>query len=453
MTCTDCHPAQPHADTTNAASLNRHTSRVACQTCHIPAFAKDMSTEMSRNWMAPVWSPTLLSGQGGYKPGETRANNVTPTYRWYDGTSQLYALGQSITVNGSGEYNLALPRGSVTSAGAQIYPMKEHRSNSARHTATGQIIPHSTFTYFASGDYARAVQDGMAYAGLTGSYSLVTVHEYQTINHGVAPSTSALACGKCHSSLAGGPTVMSLQGSLGYGPSKPMSDLCNDCHGSETASFSSIHSIHVTNRRYDCSYCHNFGRPERGLSVPSAIDIDRDRAPDAYDNCPTLANTSQADEDRDGRGDACDNCPSVYNPDQANSNGDSLGDACDLDSDAVLNVDDNCPNVTNAGQQDADGDGVGNACDQCAGTVPGAVVDANGCPWAIPGDFDGDGDVDAADLDVFGLCALGPCFPQTDGACVEARLDADEDVDQSDFGLFQRCLTGENVASDPGCTR
>ncbi len=450
MSCTDCHPQQPHSGTANAATMNLHTSRIACQTCHIPTFAKDMSTEMSRDWNTPVWSQAVLSGQGGYKPGETRASNVTPTYLWYDGTSQLYSLGQPISPNGSGEYNLALPRGGVNSAGSQIYPMKEHRSNSARHTATGQIIPHSTFTYFATGNYAQAVQDGMAYAGLTGSYSLVTVHEYQTINHGVAPSTSALACGKCHSSLAGGPPVMNLV-SMGYTAKKPVSDLCNDCHGIQPYSFSNVHSIHVTTRGYDCSYCHNIGRPERGLAVPASIDTDRDRAPNTWDNCPNVANATQADEDRDGDGDACDNCPTEYNPDQANSNGDAFGNACDLDSDAVLNVNDNCPNLANAGQQDADGDGVGDACDQCAGTVPGAVVDSNGCPWVIPGDFDGDGDVDIADADAFDLCGSSPGSPQPNANCAGARLDTDEDVDQSDFGLFQLCITGENVPSDPGC--
>jgi len=46
------------------------------------------------------------------------------------------------------------------------------------------------------------------------------------------------------------------------------------------------------------------------------------------DNCPVVANASQADADRDGAGDACDNCPAVFNPDQLDTNGDGVGDAC-----------------------------------------------------------------------------------------------------------------------------
>ncbi len=454
FTCTDCHVQQPHFATSDSARLNRHTSRVACQTCHIPTFAKDMSTEMSRNWSTPVWSAGMFNGQGGYKPSETRASNVTPTYKWYDGTSQLYALGQSVSVNGSGEYDLALPRGGINSWASQIYPMKEHRSNAARHTATGQMIPHSAFTYFVTGDFARAVQDGMAYAGLTGGYSLVTVHEFQTINHGVVPKANSLACGKCHSYYSGGaPVVMDLQGKLGYAPKKPMSDLCNDCHGNENGNFANIHSRHVdrTNYLYDCSYCHNFTRPERGLRIPGGSDADADKVINTYDNCASAYNPTQLDYDHDGLGDACDNCWMEYNPSQTDSNHDGLGDACDGDSDLVPTFIDNCPTVANSGQEDSDNDGVGDACDQSPNTVPGAVVNAAGSPWQIPGDLNGDGDVDLYDLAEFEACASGPGNPQPGSDCAPARMDEDEDVDQADFSLFQRCLGAENLPSDPGC--
>ncbi len=100
---------------------------------------------------------------------------------------------------------------------------------------------------------------------------------------------------------------------------------------------------------------------------------------------------------------------------------------------------------------DADNDGVPDGPDQCPGTVPGATVDANGCPEVIPGDFNRDGDVDADDLDQLEVCASGPGMSQTGEACAKAKLDGDEDVDQTDFGLFQRCMSGENVPASPGC--
>ena len=100
---------------------------------------------------------------------------------------------------------------------------------------------------------------------------------------------------------------------------------------------------------------------------------------------------------------------------------------------------------------DGDEDGVPDASDECPGTIPGAAVDADGCPAVILGDFNRDGDVDADDLDQFEACATAPGVGQTNALCAMAKLDGDDDVDQIDFAIFQRCLSGENVPADSGC--
>jgi hypothetical protein len=58
-------------------------------------------------------------------------------------------------------------------------------------------------------------------------------------------------------------------------------------------------------------------------------DSDADGWAGPADNCPAVANATQADADSDGVGDACDNCPSVSNANQANQDGDEYGDACE----------------------------------------------------------------------------------------------------------------------------
>jgi len=260
MTCATggCHPAEPHGEW----RLNSHAARVACQTCHIPTFAKLGTTEMTRHWDTPYFAQGLFSGQGGFKPEEGRGSFVTPTYAWYDGTSRVYALGQVPEQNSAGQYSLGQPNGAATTREAKIHPMKEHLSTSAMHDATGQLIPHSTMTYFLTGDFDLAVADGQAASGLTGPWTEVDVHTFQTINHGVEDHDEALRCGACHASMEGGPVRMDLQGDLGYQLKGPESQVCFQCHDEEEEKpFEEIHNKHVRDEGIDCLWCHTFSRP------------------------------------------------------------------------------------------------------------------------------------------------------------------------------------------------
>jgi len=259
-----CHSPTPHP----TARLNAHTARVACQSCHIPRFAKVITTEVERDWTQPFWFQGMLLNQGGFKPEEIRQGNVVPSYLWYNGTSYVYNLGQQPRRRADGMYELAAPYGSVHEG--KITPMKEHISNSAMQDASGQMIPFSTFTFFTTGDFNRAVQAGQQYSGLSGPWSMVNVHTYQTINHQVESSALALACGECHRSYsaAGAPTRLDLQGSLGYALAGPTQAVCVRCHEQEgNPGFASVHQRHVDRMRIDCSSCHTFTRPERQLQT------------------------------------------------------------------------------------------------------------------------------------------------------------------------------------------
>ena len=72
------------------------------------------------------------------------------------------------------------------------------------------------------------------------------------------------------------------------------------------------------------------------------------------------------------------------------------------------------------------------------------------CPVPIPGDFDGDLDVDQEDFGHFQVCLSGSVVTQTDPDCQDANLD-DDDVDHDDFSIFQGCMTGANLVGDPSC--
>ena len=263
FTCAECHTDEPHKDD-SSNTLDRHTGRVACQTCHIPEFAKDISTELVRDWRHSHFSESACGGRGGWLPEEVRESNVIPTYRWFDGTSEVYNLGQVPGENADGEKAFGIPHGAVDSTDAKIYPMKEHRSVAAQHDATGLMIPHSTYTYFTQNSFDLAVRDGMQQEGIEGSYTLVDVHTYQTINHGVEGKKSALNCRECH----GPDSRMDLKADLGYQLKASSKEVCTQCHKNEKSEgFMENHEEHVAEQGIDCSACHDFSRPERKLNT------------------------------------------------------------------------------------------------------------------------------------------------------------------------------------------
>jgi hypothetical protein len=99
---------------------------------------------------------------------------------------------------------------------------------------------------------------------------------------------------------------------------------------------------------------------------------------------------------------------------------------------------------------DGDADSVVDSCDNCPNTVPGSPVDGYGCPPHIPGDFDGDGDVDLADFGRFQTC-LGLVTPPS-SPCAWADLDMNGAVNSLDTNRFLPCLSGPQTPGYPACT-
>jgi hypothetical protein len=277
-TSSTCHSTKTSATGHTTSAVNKHTNRVACQTCHIPVYAKNASdsaaseaTETHRDWRTSVWSSTLSR----YEPTLTTANNLKPVYKFFNGMSWGYSKGDIATFDATTQaYQVSRPMGAVsdTTTATKLYPFKYKTANQPKTTGLlggDKLIMLSTKDYFATGNYDTAVQAGLVNMGLASgtAYSTAMTDEFQMLNHQVAPQANALQCATCHVSSTA--PQMKLQ-SLGYALKKPTSDLCNDCHSlqsynSSYSSFTSIHSRHVDGQRYDCSHCHAFSRPERGL--------------------------------------------------------------------------------------------------------------------------------------------------------------------------------------------
>ena len=118
-------------------------------------------------------------------------------------------------------------------------------------------------TVDANFDIYNAINSGLVNLGLTAGApnQMVTTYEYQALNHEVMGKEKALACTDCHGTTA----RMNLK-QLGYTLKGAESAVCIQCHGFKAnPGFSSVHAKHVTDKKYDCSFCHTFSRPERGL--------------------------------------------------------------------------------------------------------------------------------------------------------------------------------------------
>uniref|UniRef100_C6E6D7 Cytochrome c domain-containing protein n=1 Tax=Geobacter sp. (strain M21) TaxID=443144 RepID=C6E6D7_GEOSM len=274
----NCSTSTCHATKTNMSTghttydTSHHVGRVACQSCHIPKYARNANdtaateaTETYRNWQVAEWNATL----NRYEPMPTKANDLKPAYAFWNGVSWgNNSFDAAVLDPATGAYQISRPVGTLNGpAGTKLYPFKYKTASQA--LANGKIVPLATSTFFATGNYDQAVKDGMVYIGLpsTTAYTNVTTDEYQVLNHQVPPAAgNALACAACHPNATA--TQMKLVTNFGYGLKAATSVVCSQCHNAKTpGSYDRIHS-HVEGKGFDCSWCHNFSRPERGLTMP-----------------------------------------------------------------------------------------------------------------------------------------------------------------------------------------
>lgn len=261
--CTNCHNAKPHSDSVK----NAHTARVACQTCHIPTYGKNAAdttateaTETFRTWRrSEATTPPL-------HPASIKANNLMPKYRFWNGKSDNYLLGDVAKLDAAtGTYPTSRPMGSVQDG--KLYPFKYKTAEQPMATGSNQLIALDTKVFFATADPVAATTQGLVNMGLSGStpWEWVQTDTFQLLNHQVSPSEQALQCANCHGTTA----RMNLKAELGYQLKGSQSTVCTQCHDTkESKPFDVIHDKHVRDKGYDCAWCHTFSRPERGLRLP-----------------------------------------------------------------------------------------------------------------------------------------------------------------------------------------
>lgn len=196
--CADCHTETPHTD----AQLNKHVKRIACQTCHIPAFARKYATKMEWDW-SQAGDATRKDDAHEYlkiKGAFVYGDSVPPEYYWYNGKMDRYVMGDKVT---SDDQAINKPLGDRHDPTAKIFPFKVHRAKQIFDPVNKLLIPPITSGeggYWSKFDWKFAAAKGMETAGLpySGQFDFMKTHMYWPINHMTSPAKKALTCQDCH---------------------------------------------------------------------------------------------------------------------------------------------------------------------------------------------------------------------------------------------------------------
>ncbi len=217
MECEACHTSTPHSQ----EIINEHTVKVACQTCHIPVYAKVNATKMQWDWSKAftkskdpnyhesdsLGNHTHLSKKGEF----VWERNVEPEYRWFNGTADHYLLGDKIK---EVPVQINTLNGSYADQDSKIIPVKIHRTNQIYDTEYKQLIQPKLFdteagkgALWVDGQFGQiekvwdnAAKVGMENIGLpySGEYGFIETEMYWPINHMVSPKENSLQCQDCH---------------------------------------------------------------------------------------------------------------------------------------------------------------------------------------------------------------------------------------------------------------
>lgn len=210
ISCESCHTATPHKD----SKINDHTDIVACQTCHIPEFAREKPTKVLWDWSQAGklkdGKPYVEAGEFGKhvylsKKGAFKwEKNVIPSYAWFDGVIRNTLHTDKIDPEKVVKVNFVdatrdTPR-------ARISPFKIHKGRQPYDKVNKTLIapklfgPKGSGAFWSDFDWKKSAEEGMKSVGLpfSGEVDFVDTEYLYPTNHMVAPKDRALSCSQCH---------------------------------------------------------------------------------------------------------------------------------------------------------------------------------------------------------------------------------------------------------------
>jgi octaheme c-type cytochrome (tetrathionate reductase family) len=210
-TCESCHSQAPHKE----SKINTHANKVACQTCHIPEFARGgIATKMLWDWstvgkMGPDGKPLFVkddhghlsysAAKGDFKYGE----NVRPEYKWFNGIVNPVNITDKF--DDTKVLDLNRIEGSAKDPNARIWPFKVMHGKQPYDTVNKTLVVNHVWgdddtALWKNYDYAKSIKAGMDYAELpySGKFGFIETRMNWFITHMVAPKEKAVPCQDCH---------------------------------------------------------------------------------------------------------------------------------------------------------------------------------------------------------------------------------------------------------------
>ena len=213
-TCQPCHGQTPHKE---EAKLNDHTAKVACQTCHIPAFARGgQPTKMSWDWstagkLDAKGKPLIITNDDGHityngiKGDFVLDENVKPDYIWFNGGVNYTLIDDKIEKSDEPVYINKL-LGSANDGKSMIWPVKLFRGKQIydpieKSLVVTHLAGNDDTAYWTNLNWEKAVTAGMASVDkpFSGKTDFIETVSMWPITHMVAPKENALQCAECHS--------------------------------------------------------------------------------------------------------------------------------------------------------------------------------------------------------------------------------------------------------------
>lgn len=217
-TCQSCHGNKPHPQA--LSRLNSHTDKLACQTCHIPEFARGgKPTKLLWDWstagkLDKDGKPFKLKDSGGHESYDSRKGdfkyeaNVIPEYVWFNGKVHYTLRETKLDPNQVIKVNSF--EGSPDDGKSKIWPIKVFHGKQPYDIGNNQLVVFHTYgkddsALWSNFNWDKAIEYGMKEIGAeySGKYAFVSTEMSWPITHMVAPKQDALTCAQCHAPQTG----------------------------------------------------------------------------------------------------------------------------------------------------------------------------------------------------------------------------------------------------------